>query len=956
MLNVHGGQSGGGLGRSVWSAFGACLLIASLPQVSRSEVKITQPPKFFSSATHLDVVFLCDQRPSAVVARQVTRGQVEVTIFGASASPAAAGLFRSGLRPPPGVPRVKSVRVFSASSSDVAAAIRLAGPIASVEALTLSEPARVVIRLVGPPRDEVAKPDQRGTKENEKVVTEKSPSKKAARSLLTAENGAGRVAQPAKVTAGGRALVEGRTRKHGKVLRVASEGRAEEKEKTLYPPKPRGRNVPGGRASPQAAPSPVPRAEEKKGGGDPKMDEPRVPKQTFAQAPTPSPETPPPSASLDSERAEEKETEEPDSFPYRISRVAGVGFVWPLVDSPLYQIDEEAKRLAEELRSVMSEGRQTQPPAVDPQVAQTPAALYLAADLSLVRAAPSGHLLDTVAMYRRALRRAPNWPDAARALANIANCYVAIGFDAEALGVVRQIAKRKGADPLKSYALALGAAVEVGRGQRKKARKVLQQLGEDKQGAQRCFGTVIRGYLEVAGKNGDAAKTILEGLEAFCPAVVREDAAVALLRAQLHLLAGEPAQAGELLEAVDGQLASPRERRDIAWGLVAVRQATGDVAGAEQKLGEIAAGRFGATAAGRAELELAEYRARAGKPDEALALLAAVYVERGGSLGRAAARKAAKILGKTGREDEVARDLLKLAQAPKDAIAVAEVAKARPLSAYGLESAFRAGSYRQVVEAYAAGLSAGAARAMAPEQRWMLGKSYLELGLEEEAARILRDALAGASGELRVRILKDLVVAALAEGSYEEAERLADQMLGQELEAGEASFVRLAKAKAAAALGREDSALGSLERALAGASGEVEAQVQLELAQLLEARDPRRALEMARRAGAHRLLGEKGAEIAERAAIVEAEAARRIGDFLGAARALGRASQSVQDPELAAYLRFRQASFLEKGGAALAARELYEKAAGTSQPLLRQLASGAKGYLELKERAKAFGY
>ncbi len=956
MWNVRNWQSGEGLRRSVWPAIGACMVIAFLPQAARSEVRIAQPPKFFSSATHLDVVFLCDGRPSAVVARQVTREKVEVTILGASLSRSASGLFPAGLKPPPGVPRVRSVRVFPASSSDVAAAIRVEDPIASVEALTLSEPARVVIRLVGPMPSEVEERDRAGSKRKERVAAEKSPLETTARPSAGAKRGPERVAQPQKAPSGAQAATDAHFRSRGGVIPVAFGGGG--KGNAAGPPEPQVRSDPARKASPQAAPSPAPVAERKKSGhgSEPKVDEPRGAKEAFVEAPAASSETPPPAASPDRKGAGEKLAEQPDSFPYRISRVAGVAFLWPSLDSPLYQIDEGAKRLAQELEGVVSENREAKPPAVDPAVAQTPAALYLGADLDLVRAAPTGHLLDTVAMYRRALRAAPGWPDAPRVLANIANCYVAIGFDAEALGAVREIAKRSGSDPVKSYALAVGAAIEVGGGHRKNARQLLRQLGEDKESTERCFGEVIRGYLTVGGKNREAAKRILERLEAFCPAVVREEAAVALLRARLHLQAGEPARTRELLEGMEGQLASPRERRQIAWGLVAAREETGDLAGAEQKLGEIAAGRFGATAAGRAKLELAEYRARAGKADEALALLAAVYVERGGSLGRAAARKAAKIMGKIGREDEVARDLLKLGQAPKSAIALGEVANARPLSAYGLESAFRKGSYRQVVEAYAVALSKGGARPLAPEERWMVGKSYLELGLEEEGARVLRDALAGATGQLRVRILKDLVAAVLGEGSYEEADRLADEMLGQQLEAGEASWARLAKAKAAAALGREDLASGSLEKALSGASGEVEAEVQLELAHLLKTRDPRRAREMATRAGAHRLSGQRGREIAVRAAIVEAEAARRIGDFLGAAQALERVSESVEDPELAAYLRFRQASLLEEAGAAPGARELYAKASGTSQPLLRRLASGAKEYLELRERARAFGY
>src|SRR5439155_1701325 len=99
-------------------------------------------------------------------------------------------------------------------------------------------------------------------------------------------------------------------------------------------------------------------------------------------------------------------------------------------------------------------------------------ALFLAADLTLLRAAAGGGDYESAATaYERALREAPDFADAARAWFLLGQAELAVGFAPEAGAAFRELARRFPTSPLLDDARLGQAAPAHGRSTSKRSRE-----------------------------------------------------------------------------------------------------------------------------------------------------------------------------------------------------------------------------------------------------------------------------------------------------------------------------------------------------------------------------------------------------------------------------------------------------------------------------------------------------
>src|SRR5206468_1041074 len=281
-----------------------------------------------------------------------------------------------------------------------------------------------------------------------------------------------------------------------------------------------------------------------------------------------------------------------------------------------------------------------------------PAALYLAADFAyLAAAAGAGDYLAAVTGYERALREAPDFPDAARGRFMLGQANLLLGFGPEAGAAFADLVRHDPQSPLAGDArLGQAAALRLRR-RPTEARRLLDAVLAEASGALLCRA---RGEevaeARAAGSPAEAARAYRR-LVAVCPAALQDpvtrgdyaealaaagdrDAAQAVLAAapppgdpRLDLLAGRlAADAGDVeaartaYERVLGKRASDAVVTEAKMRL-ALLDAAGDPARATAALLGLAG--EAQTPALRAALlgTAADTAARAGRFEEALGLL-----------------------------------------------------------------------------------------------------------------------------------------------------------------------------------------------------------------------------------------------------------------------------------------------------------------------------------------------
>ncbi|HZR84480.1 MAG TPA: hypothetical protein VFD92_25500 [Candidatus Binatia bacterium] len=464
---------------------------------------------------------------------------------------------------------------------------------------------------------------------------------------------------------------------------------------------------------------------------------------TVAPAPTPTPTVtaisgalaPAADASATAHRGERVRP-----APCRWRRVAGVGFCAPDPASPAYAGDPDTARLAAAIDAASSApakkgGRSSKrvPALAAPRPAKSKAGpggaaasaekpdrasaanAYLAADALFLEQAPGGWLLASAMAYAEALRFHPEFPDADRARANLAQIYAAIGFAPE----VRAIATRTDV-PVPAIALVTLADLLASAGDGARARAVLERVTPES-GVERCLALLVEARLALDGGLPEAARAHLDRFASDCPAIA-SDALAAWRSAQV--LAAEGDLGGAIAAATGLELSlPPHERGRVVAEVARWSEAVGDDAIARRNYQRLATRLFGHALWRHAVREFARLDIEDGNLDGALARLSALSPEESTALAAE----------------------LKLATAPR------LVRSGRDAEAIAL--------------LYEPGVSL---ERLAPSDGVLVAGSLRRAGLLEEAARVL-DRVAAASPELPQEFYAERAEQALARGDVDGA-------------------------------------------------------------------------------------------------------------------------------------------------------------------------------------------
>jgi tetratricopeptide (TPR) repeat protein len=319
------------------------------------------------------------------------------------------------------------------------------------------------------------------------------------------------------------------------------------------------------------------------------------------------------SAPVDAVRADGSTTREQGGALAIAVERGGARFVWPDLEAPCYADPAAAvERLA--LKGWRQGGMTPDAPASH----VSPAGRYLAADVGYLRTL-MGQMepLDAIAGYDRALRAAPDFPDAPRALAMIGFASLRLGLAPEAETAFARAARDR---PTSRY----GAIATVGRAMALRARRrfddaraALASLPRPVPADVRCDVLVERAALARAGAAHAEAVEIDDVLTRDCPRLMGALVPIAE-RADSLVAVGRRADARALLEHADGLDLEP-------WAAALARAAElaredGDGDGARRLLERVLGSRVGDATRLRTQAEIMRLDA-AGGAERAIASL-----------------------------------------------------------------------------------------------------------------------------------------------------------------------------------------------------------------------------------------------------------------------------------------------------------------------------------------------
>src|SRR5438094_141974 len=188
-------------------------------------------------------------------------------------------------------------------------------------------------------------------------------------------------------------------------------------------------------------------------------------------------------------------------------------FVWPALKEPLYG-DADAAPWRDALARVRAGRAPDAGPRSEPR---SEAALFLAADLTLLRAAAGGGDYESAATaYEHALREAPDFADAARAWFLLGQAELALGFTPEAGAAFRELVRRFPASPLLDDArLGQAAALRLRRRPRE-ARRIVEAVLAHACGQVRCRAALEAAAETRAADTPAAAADAYRGVAGTC--------------------------------------------------------------------------------------------------------------------------------------------------------------------------------------------------------------------------------------------------------------------------------------------------------------------------------------------------------------------------------------------------------------------------------------------------------
>ena len=239
-----------------------------------------------------------------------------------------------------------------------------------------------------------------------------------------------------------------------------------------------------------------------------------------------------------------------------VTPLGAVLFVWPTLEEPLYG-DADATPW----RDVLARARHGAAPDAGPRrEPRSAAALFLAADLSLLRAVAAGGDYEGAATaYERALREAPDFADAARAWFLLGQAELAVGFAPEAGAAFRELARRFPTSPLLDDArLGQAAALRL-RHRPGEARRIVEGVLARASGPARCRAEREAAAEVRAADTPAAAADAYRRVADTCPELLTHPG-FALDYAETLALAGDAdgarrvlADAGRTVRAADEQ-------------------------------------------------------------------------------------------------------------------------------------------------------------------------------------------------------------------------------------------------------------------------------------------------------------------------------------------------------------------------------------------------------------------
>lgn len=306
----------------------------------------------------------------------------------------------------------------------------------------------------------------------------------------------------------------------------------------------------------------------------------------------------------------------PAAAPAAVLTVNGVVIAWPDLAAPEYA-DPEAEPYRVALERWRDGIAPSGPTLVDPH---DPGAMYLAADLTTLRAAVGlEDTLSALGAYERALRVVPEFPDAIRAQLMVGYLNLQLGFAPEATAAFNLTVKNGGAGPLVLYAkLGLATALRM-RHRPEEARKALNDVLPTAQGDVLCHARLEEARIASAAGQVAPAADLYRRLASSCPGVL-----------------GVPGALGDYAEAIAAAggvdearrfLAQEREARapdeEASLDLLAGRLAAqaGDLEGARAAYARVTRMTGVQSAKLEAQMQLALLDNR-GNPDRAAAALA----------------------------------------------------------------------------------------------------------------------------------------------------------------------------------------------------------------------------------------------------------------------------------------------------------------------------------------------
>jgi tetratricopeptide (TPR) repeat protein len=344
----------------------------------------------------------------------------------------------------------------------------------------------------------------------------------------------------------------------------------------------------------------------------------------------------------------------------------GARFVWPDLDAPCYADPAAAvERLA--LKGWRKGGMTPDAPANH----VSPAGRYLAADVSYLRTL-MGQMepLDAIASYDRALRGAPDFADAPRALAMIGFASLRLGLAPEADTAFTRVVHEHPQSRYATIALVGRAMALRARRRADEARAVLASLPHPVPEGLRCDVMVERAALaRTAGAHAEAI-ALDETLARECPRVTAALVPIGE-RADSLVAAARRVDARALLER-EGDTLEVEARATALVRAADLAREDGDVAAARRALERVLGSRIGAATRLRVQAELARVDA-AGDAERAIARLEALAASAPtASLRVDLVAVLAETLADTGRfEDALARLRQPDARSTDDAVALA---------------------------------------------------------------------------------------------------------------------------------------------------------------------------------------------------------------------------------------------------------------------------------------------